>query len=96
MLQWVHNAGRLFLMAAAFSIAFLLTPRAWVSEQSPDQRTERVPVNQLDQAESCLWCNSPKALDSSDCRAEDDDRMWLNPDEPRRSEDCEDEAGPTS
>ncbi len=81
------------LTALAFTMAFLLTPRAWVEESTPSNGVDSIPVDMLEHSEDCLWCGP--ALQPVDCDVEstdpaspDDDaadtaeRIWLNPDAP--------------
>jgi len=90
----IHNACRLFFAAATFTMVFLLTPRGWVDEPI-EPRSRTIPVDRLEQSNTCLWCGPEHAI-SDDCRDRgDDDRLWLNPDDPRPdrgSSSCDDSS----
>lgn len=56
----IQNASRLALAGMAFAMVFFLTPRsAWISgAHAPSSSTpEQVPVDRLEDSDSCLWCD---------------------------------------
>jgi hypothetical protein len=90
---------RRLLAGMAFSMAFLLTPRAWV-EIERQSHSASIPVQQLERRDnnSCLWCSPQEA---SPCGATQapaaPERLRLNPDDlpsPHQSTPCQD-ASPT-
>ncbi len=89
----IHNTYRYALVAMAFTMTFFLTPRAWV-EGTEAPTHEQVPVDALEDPESCLWCDEPRST-SSECGSDDDDQLWLNPDQVA-DPDCDDDSSPSS
>lgn len=78
----LYNSARVTVTTMAFAVVFFLTPRAWVQNPTAPT-TSQVPVNTLEQSDSCLWCTP--APPTSPCEA-DGDGLWLNPDAPRTEE----------
>lgn len=75
----------------AFAMAFFLTPRVWV-ENAGTPSSEEIPVDALEQPDSCLWCDDPGTVPGCDGRS-DHERLWLNPDDPSSdvpSDECKD------
>ena len=93
MLRAFHRTCRVLLASMAFTMAFFLTPKIWVeSDAAPSSR--QVPVDALEQPNSCLWCNEP--VNQPHCNDPDDsDEVWLNPDSVRSKTDksCDDQKG---
>lgn len=91
MYRVLDNSCRLFLAATAFTMVFLLTPRAWVGNHIESQ-PQTIPVDRLEQSGECLWCD--RALTDDECTdPSDDDQLWLNPDDPKPrhpSDECKD------
>ena len=48
-----------------FAMAFLLTPRVWVSDSTPE--VDHIPVDMLEAGDRCLWCTD---LTPVDCTTE--------------------------
>lgn len=64
-----------------FAMAFLLTPRAWVSDATPE--VDHIPVDMLEAGDRCLWCTD---LTPVDCTTEQApaprrDTLLTHPDE---------------
>ena len=71
-----HMMFRKTLAALVFSMAFLLTPRAWVDQGSvfsyhpSGSRAETIPVNLLErQDDTCLWCAPLQPVKCDDTKA---------------------------
>lgn len=84
----IYNTSRYLLAAMAFSVAFFLTPRVWVSSSAEVPSDRRVSVDTLDESESCLWCEDPPTR----CGDDSDQQLWLNPDNVSEPGDCEDDS----
>ena len=80
----------------AFTMAFFLTPRVWV-ESTQTTSSEEIPVNALEEPNSCLWCDEPSAVPGN-CPEESDETLWLNPDSTQKFHgDCDDQGtGPNA
>ena len=63
-----------------FAMAFLLTPRVWVSDAPPE--VDHIPVDMLEAGDRCLWCTD---LQPVDCTTEQApaprDTLLTHPDE---------------
>jgi hypothetical protein len=90
----IYNTSRYLLAAMAFSVAFFLTPRVWVEPNAEVPSDRTVPVDTLEQPDSCLWCDEPP----TQCGDDSDDELWLNPDSVSGSGDCQEnsESGPNA
>ena len=86
----IYNTSRYLLAAMAFSMAFFLTPRVWV-ESTEAPSAGQIPVDALEQPDSCLWCDEP----ATRCGDDDDETLWLNPDNVSDPGDCDDESSET-
>lgn len=67
----------------AFSMAFLLTPRAWV-EVERQGHSASIPVQLLERRgqDSCLWCTPQEVVPCEDAqRPAAPERLRLNPDD---------------
>ena len=85
MLRAFHNACRVLLASMAFTMAFFLTPRFWVENaEAPSSR--QVPIDALEQPNSCLWCDEPVSRPRCD-DPDDENSVWLNPDSVRNNAD---------
>lgn len=95
MLHLFHRACRVLLASMAFTMAFFLTPRVWV-ENAELPSSQQVPVDALEQPNSCLWCDDPISRPGCEDPDESED-VWLNPDSLRNrgDEQC-DEKRPGS
>lgn len=88
----IHNSCRLFLAATAFTMVFLLTPRVWV-DGGTESTSRTIPVDRLEQSDTCLWCDQDRPTHPEECSERDDDQLWLNPDDPQphgAPESCDD------
>lgn len=75
--KWIRFA----LASAAFAMALVLTPGALL-DASTEVNTEKIPVDALDRTDDCLWCTPVDDWNPEiDCDDEENDRLWLNPDE---------------
>lgn len=91
-----QNASRMLLAGMAFTMMFFLTPRSgWISgAQAPSASApEQVPIDQLEDPGSCLWCDDVQTTES----CADGDAMWRS--DGTSDDECSDEptgAGPNA
>lgn len=88
MLSFQNMLLRKTMAVMIFTMAFLLTPKAFVGQEHEDQ-TSHIPVNMLQgpATQDCLWCTP--ATTPVDCKTKQnkatparDNKLWLNPDQP--------------